>query len=57
MALIKCKDCGHKMSDKAKACPECGWPNEVLAKKKQEEDDELPFIYRGQRSNYWVKMW
>lgn len=25
--LIKCEDCGHEMSDKAKACPNCGCPN------------------------------
>lgn len=24
MALIKCKECGHKISKKAKACPSCG---------------------------------
>ncbi len=26
MALIKCKDCGAKISKKATACPECGAP-------------------------------
>lgn len=26
MALIKCKECGHMVSDKAKACPNCGCP-------------------------------
>ena len=24
MALIKCKECGEKVSSKAKACPSCG---------------------------------
>jgi DNA-directed RNA polymerase subunit RPC12/RpoP len=24
MALIECKECGHKVSDEAKACPSCG---------------------------------
>lgn len=24
MALIKCKECGHEVSDKAKICPNCG---------------------------------
>lgn len=26
MALIKCKECGHIISDKASACPNCGCP-------------------------------
>ena len=25
MALIKCPECGKEISDKAKACPECGY--------------------------------
>lgn len=28
MALIKCKECGHEVSDKASACPNCGCPIE-----------------------------
>lgn len=26
MALIKCSECGNGMSDKAIACPKCGYP-------------------------------
>lgn len=26
MALIKCSECGKEISDKAKACPNCGYP-------------------------------
>ena len=26
MALIKCKECGHEVSDKASRCPNCGCP-------------------------------
>ena len=26
MALIKCKECGKEISDKAKTCPNCGNP-------------------------------
>ncbi|MCX6758830.1 MAG: zinc ribbon domain-containing protein [Candidatus Nealsonbacteria bacterium] len=26
MALLKCKECGHEISDEAKACPNCGKP-------------------------------
>lgn len=25
MALIKCKQCSHMISDKALSCPKCGW--------------------------------
>ena len=28
MALIKCPECGKEVSDKAKACPNCGCPIE-----------------------------
>ena len=26
MALIKCPECGKKISDKARKCPDCGCP-------------------------------
>ena len=26
MALIRCSECGHQISDQAIACPECGYP-------------------------------
>lgn len=26
MALIRCDECGHEVSDKASACPKCGGP-------------------------------
>lgn len=29
MALIKCKECGQKMSQQAERCPACGHPNKV----------------------------
>ena len=28
MALIKCPECGREISDKVKACPQCGYPFE-----------------------------
>ena len=28
MALIKCTECGHDVSDKASVCPNCGCPIE-----------------------------
>ena len=29
MALIKCKECGKEISDKAEMCPNCGCPIEL----------------------------
>jgi uncharacterized membrane protein YvbJ len=26
MSLLNCEECGHKISDEAKACPNCGKP-------------------------------
>lgn len=26
MALIKCPECGNEVSDRAVACPHCGYP-------------------------------
>ena len=28
MAIIKCPECGRRISDKAKVCPGCGYPME-----------------------------
>ena len=35
MALIKCNECGHKVSDKAKTCPKCGVGIEEMQLEKQ----------------------
>lgn len=29
MAIIKCPECGHNVSDKAKSCPSCGYVLEI----------------------------
>ena len=29
MAMIKCKECDKEMSDHAKACPHCGYENDI----------------------------
>ncbi len=38
MAIIKCKECGAEISDKAKVCPKCGAPI------REEETNEQIFI-------------
>jgi len=39
MALIKCSNCGHDVSDKAKACPHCGCP--IQAQTSENIDEEV----------------
>lgn len=29
MAMIKCKECGKEMSDRANMCPNCGCENDI----------------------------
>lgn len=29
MAMMKCRECGEKLSNKAKTCPNCGAPNKI----------------------------
>ena len=38
MALIKCPECGKEVSDKAKACPNCGYP---IASTQDEMDESV----------------
>ena len=41
MALIKCPECGKKISDKAPSCPNCGCPKcDFVGETKAQE--ELP---------------
>lgn len=39
MALIKCPECGHEISDRAESCPHCGFPiREELENQKELEE-------------------
>ncbi len=40
MALVKCEDCGHDVSDRAQSCPKCGAPMPKILK---EDETECPF--------------
>lgn len=42
MALIKCTECGHEVSDKASMCPNCGCPIESLGAAQEEVIYEEP---------------
>lgn len=40
MALIKCNECGHTISDKAESCPNCGYPVRLLMEQQQEKTEK-----------------
>jgi len=40
MALIKCNECGNEIYEKAKACPKCGCPNNLIEEKTEEKQTE-----------------
>ena len=42
MALIKCNNCGHVMSDRADFCPNCGCPKEFSIKEETSRTEETP---------------
>ena len=50
MALIKCPECGHQVSDKAYSCPNCGYPlndlvdNEIVSREQPINQEEQPPI-------------
>ena len=49
MALIKCKECGHMISDKATKCPKCGCPKgNVETVQEQMYEDEKP------KKKWWI---
>ena len=41
MALIDCPECRHKISERASACPQCGYP---LKEEKLPPRREFPFL-------------
>lgn len=49
MALIKCPECGHEISDQALSCPNCGAPTE--RGEEQREQDEVNARNNAVRSN------
>lgn len=49
MALIKCPECGGKVSDKADACIHCGYP---LRQKKKQNINEENILTKLKRERY-----
>lgn len=42
MALVKCKKCGHMISDRTKFCPHCGCPKEFSIKEESSTTEDTP---------------
>ena len=53
MALIECKECGKKVSDKANVCPNCSYPLKV-EKYTDVKFKKLPPVERKKILNYYV---
>lgn len=47
MALLKCKECGHEVSDKASSCPNCGCPIERVGVFEGDLFEEKPKKSKG----------
>lgn len=54
MALIKCNECGHEVSDKASICPNCGCPIEEMTS--VHERDHVEKGKRKNKSLLWVSV-
>ena len=59
MAIVKCKECGAEVSDKAEICPQCGAP--ILQKTSRTlfifmltVIFLIVFIVLGQMANWWT---
>lgn len=59
MALIKCVECGHMISDKATKCPKCGCPTSKETTRYQSVDnnatiEEVVFYEKKKNSHRWL---
>lgn len=44
MPLMTCPDCARAISDRAPACPHCGWPNPEVAQAATRHSGDMPFL-------------
>lgn len=57
MALIKCSECGHMISDKASRCPKCGCPTnkETVLRQEDVARSDMPVYYEEKgHTNKWL---
>lgn len=45
MALINCPECGKEISDKAAACPHCGYPITTQQTQVKPEEDDKEYVF------------
>ena len=57
MALMICPECGGQVSDKAHACPHCGYPIEELMKKGPEIPEVCLYEYKGETYDVTDIVW
>ncbi len=57
MAIIKCRECDHEISDEAKVCPNCGCPTQP--KKRVNKPIFIPLLLAGIAMTLWgaVLIW
>lgn len=53
MALINCPECNKQISDKAYACPHCGYP--ISIKNSNDDKYDVTFISFSQNNDYKIK--
>lgn len=47
MALITCRECGHSISDQARACPQCGAPAPSRARERTRKAETAALLVAG----------
>ena len=45
MGLIKCPECQHDVSDKAAACPKCGYPIAAYTQSAQPQTESNKYVF------------
>lgn len=45
MAIVRCKECGEEISDKARSCPKCGAPNDLTWEENREVFIKLGYVF------------
>ena len=53
MALTKCNECGHMVSDKAEMCPKCGCPIQNVDNPSVKETSVKPQPPKNKKSKMW----
>lgn len=56
MALIRCPECGKEISDKAEACPNCGYPIAGLGKAKRTTNEYAVILGCKDEREVFMKM-